>query len=145
MHKVFGMKEDKEYFDRKGAYILPFNGDKVAVTKARKGYYLLGGGINPGETDEECILRECLEETGYAARVEAFVCSGETYCWVDSIGDYHPMQKYYLGQLLEKKQEPVETDHFMEWVKVEDLKGKMVIEMQSWALEEAYKMYRNRI
>ncbi len=33
MHKIFGTKEDKEYKDRIGAYIIPVNGNEVGVVE----------------------------------------------------------------------------------------------------------------
>ena len=50
MHKVFGVKEDAEYFDREGAYIIPVRGNKAGVVKTPKGYFLLGGGLEKDES-----------------------------------------------------------------------------------------------
>ena len=61
MHSVFGIKENEPYVDRKGAYLIAIHDNKVAVVTPEKRYFLLGGGIDPGERDEECIVRECLE------------------------------------------------------------------------------------
>jgi 8-oxo-dGTP diphosphatase len=55
------------YTYRLGAYAVVFDADqRVAVVKNRHGYYfLLGGGVEPGETMEEALQREVLEESGY--------------------------------------------------------------------------------
>ena len=50
MHKIFGTKEDKEYKDRIGAYIIPVKGNEVGVVETPKGYFLLGGGLDANET-----------------------------------------------------------------------------------------------
>ena len=55
MHKIFGTKEDKEYKDRLGAYIIPVKGNEVGVVETPKGYFLLGGGLDANETDFQCI------------------------------------------------------------------------------------------
>ena len=47
MHKVFGTKENEKYVDRKGAYIIPIKGDEIVVVETPKGFYLLGGGLDP--------------------------------------------------------------------------------------------------
>ena len=39
MHKIFGTKEDKEYKDRIGAYIIPVKGNEVGVVETPKGYF----------------------------------------------------------------------------------------------------------
>ena len=70
MHKVFGIKDNKAYLDRKGAYLVPIRGEKVGVVETAKGYFLLGGGIEGEETDNQCIIRECIEETGYQVEIK---------------------------------------------------------------------------
>ena len=59
MHKVFGIQEDVNYIDRVGAYLIPVKEGKVGVVRTTKGYFLLGGGVDSGESHEECIRREC--------------------------------------------------------------------------------------
>ena len=139
MHRIFGKKENAEYIDRKGAYIIPVKGDKIGVVKTYKGYFLLGGGIEDGENDHQCITRECLEEAGYEVSIGEELCSAETYLVHERIGYFHPIQVYYVGELLNKVKDPVEPDHAFEFVKYEDIKGKMYLEMQNWAIEMSRK------
>jgi len=138
MHKVFGQKENKTYLDRKGAYIVPFQGDQIGVVETPKGFFFLGGGIEDGETDIECITRECVEEAGFQVVIEKKVCSAETYCEHPTIGFFHPIQSYYYGVLTSKIKEPIEEDHLFKWIKYENLKGKMFLEMQNWALDQVW-------
>lgn len=140
-HKIFGAKENAEYRDRKGAYVIPIKNDRVGIIQTPKGFFLLGGGLKDKETDEMCVKRECLEETGYTVSVNCKVCSAESYYLSPEIGYFHPIQTYYIGELLEKKQISVEKDHKLVWFKYEDLKGKLFLEMQNWALEQSWKLY----
>lgn len=142
MHRVFGNKENRDYFDRKGAYLVVLKEDKFAVIKTPKGYFLLGGGIDKNEQDEECIKRECLEEIGYSVEVNQFICSAETYCKHPKIGFFHPIQNYYIGELIEKIKEPIETDHLLEWISYENIKNNMFLGMQNWAIDECWKKMR---
>lgn len=137
MHKVFGCKENKEYVDRVGAYVILIDKGKVGVVKTPKGYFLVGGGCEDSETDEQCLKRETLEEIGYNVFVNKKICSAETFCYHSKIGYFHPIQNYYIGELISKIQEPIETDHEFIWVDYNDIKGKMFSEMQSWALKQA--------
>ena len=139
MHKVFGIKEDEKYLDRKGAYIIPIKDGKVGVVKTPKGYFLLGGGIDAGESHEETIIRECLEEAGYTVKIGEFVCSAETYAKHPTLGYFHPIQSYYRGELMEKVQEPTESDHKFMWVDLDEIRGKMFTKMQDWAIEQYLK------
>ena len=104
MHKIFGIKENASYLDREGAYIIPIKDNNIGVIKAPKGYFLLGGGIDAGESHEEAIRRECLEEAGYTVNINQKLCSAEAYSKHPKIGYFHPIQTYYIGELLEKVQ-----------------------------------------
>ncbi len=136
MHKIFGVKENINYTDRIGAYLLPIKDGKIAVIKTPKGYFFIGGGKNDTETDAECIMRECLEEIGYKVNIKEKICSAEAYIIHSEIGGFHPIQTYYSGELKEKITEPIESDHKLIWVKIEQLKGKMFAEMHNWVLEQ---------
>ena len=139
MHKRFGAKENANYIDRAGVYLVPTKESKVGVVKTLKGYFLIGGGLDSGENYEECIKRECLEEIGYTVSVGKQICSAEMYCKHSSIGYFHPIQTYYVGELLEQVSLPVEDDHEFVWVGYNELVDNMYLEMQSWALEQCMK------
>lgn len=139
MHKVFGEKKNENYIDRKGAYFVAIDDDKIAVVKTPKGLFLLGGGLDKNESDKECIIRECAEEIGYKVQIDGFVCSAETYQEHSEIGFFHPIQHYYVGKLCEQISIPTEQDHKLEWVAYEQLKGNLFVPMQNWALEQCWQ------
>lgn len=145
MHKIFGVKEKYNYFNRRGAYFIPIFEDKIAVVETPKGFFLLGGGNNKGESDVDCITRECLEECGYEVRIIEKLCSAETYCKHPEIGYFHPVQVYYYGEMLEKLSTPTESDHILKWVKFENIKGKLYLDMQNWAIEQAWSKYKGNL
>ncbi len=45
--------------------LLPGQENKVVLTRNERGWEMLGGHIEPGETPERAMLRECLEEGGF--------------------------------------------------------------------------------
>ena len=142
MHKIFGVKCEGSYVDRKGAYIIPSHNGKLGVVQTQKGFFFLGGGIDENETDIACIQRECLEEAGCTAVVKEFICSAETYIEHPVIGHFHPIQNYYAGEIVRKEQEPMEGDHKLVWLSYEELKGNMFLEMQNWALDQYHDFER---
>jgi len=144
MHKVFGTKENVEYTDREGAYLILIRDNQVGVVKTPKGFFLLGGGLENGESHIECIERECIEEAGVAVVVKDKICSAETYCRHDIIGYFHPIQTYYIGELVSKVASPIEKDHEFMWIEYDELKGKMYVEMQNWALKQCFKNTYNK-
>ena len=135
-HRVFGTKEDVEYLDREGVYLIPCRNTQVGVVQTPKGYFFLGGGLENGESHLDCIERECIEEVGCSPCVEGRLCSAEAYIKHPTIGYFHPIQTYYFGTLLDRDSIPIEKDHVLLWIEYDQLKGKMFVEMQNWALEE---------
>lgn len=141
MHKIFGTKIQAHYIEREGAYLIAVRDNRIAIIKTAKGYFLPGGGKEKNETDEECIIRECLEETGCTAEVINYLCKADAYMKHPDLGYFHPIQKYYFGNLLEQHQDKMETDHIFLWLEYEEIKGKMFAEMQEWALEMFLQQY----
>ena len=144
MHKVFGEKLKTNYRDRAGAYLICINEGMVAVVKTPKGFFFLGGGFEGDESAESCIKRECLEEIGYTVKVGDKICSSEHYTYHKRIGYFHPVQTYYMGELVKMEESfTVEKDHTLMWLDYEDIKGKMFSPMQNWALDMAWKKVNN--
>ncbi len=137
MHRIFGTKAHLTYRDRRGAYVLPVREGWLGVVRIPKGLFLIGGGIEPGESDEECIVRECAEETGWSVRIDSFLCSAETYTMHSRLGPFHPVQFFYLGTFLAPDRARTESDHTLLWARPEELAGQMFSEMQNWAVEMA--------
>lgn len=143
MHKIFGKKKNVEYVARDGAYLIPIRNNQVGVIQTPKGYFFLGGGIENGESHISCIERECMEEAGCMCVIKDKVCSAEMYGEHPTIGYFHPIQTYYIGDIIEEKAKPTEKDHHFLWIDYKTLKGKMFVEMQNWALEQTvgYRTY----
>jgi len=145
LHRVFGKKTAAAYTDRVGAYLVPIQNGKVGAVRADGKYFLLGGGIEKGETDVQCIARECLEECGFQAQITQRVCSAELYAKMFLCGkmsDFHPIQTYYLGVLTQKLGEPIEKDHMLLWFDYAQIRGKLCLEMQNWALEKCWTAWQ---
>ena len=135
-HYVFGERDrDTDYYDRPGAYLLALRDGKLAVVQTKRGYFLPGGGLEDGESDADCILREMLEETGRAAEVGAFLCSAEHYTTHDTKGPFHPIQRYYTGTVGDRIAPPQEPDISFHWLPLEEIRGNFYSVMQNRALE----------
>lgn len=146
-HRVFGAPEPgAAYRDRPAAYGIAFDGEGRAavVRNERKGVFLLGGGMEPGEDEPACIRREALEETGHRITVLEKICIGEEYS-VDLGGrPYHPIGHVYLVELGEEVSRPTEADHVLTWMPVEEFQRTTFLRYQSWAMEMAWALYQKR-
>ncbi len=64
--RVFGV----HYVRRPGSYGLAFDDtNKVCLMRIQVGYFILGGGADSGETEEETLTREVREECGHAVEI----------------------------------------------------------------------------
>lgn len=144
-HHVVGVKENAKYYERPGAYIVPEKGGKIGLIKTRTGYCFIGGGMEKGENDFECLRREVLEETGYSVKIGEMFATAEQYKPDQTdIGYFHPSQYYYTGRLIEKVAEPIEPDHELQWLTPDEARGKMSLEMHEWAIsEKIFKLSEN--
>ncbi|MBQ8077699.1 MAG: NUDIX domain-containing protein [Eubacterium sp.] len=143
--KTFGTKENADYYDRKGAYVIPIKDNKICIVNTPKGFFLIGGGMDTDESEMDCIIRDCFEETGCNVIIKGKIASAETYCEHPKVKYFHPIQHYYIGELSNKIQEPIESDHILEWVDLEETKGKMFAPMQEWAIKIAYDRYAEQL
>lgn len=146
--KVFGEKlEGQNYQKREGAYGIAINKqNEVAIIQMAHGDFLPGGGIEDGETEEECLKRELVEETGYDIEISQFVCKGIEY-------GFGPRSKKYLkliGSFYKIKFKndtglKSEPDHKLVWKTLDELKDSMRLEYQLWAIKEAFKLRLVRV
>ena len=104
MHKVFGIQENVNYIERVGAYLIPVNEDKIGVVRTTKGYFLLPGGhVKIGETLEEGLIRETLEEVGVKIECKRMLWSEECF-WEWNGKQAHNIAFYYLVDLCENEE-----------------------------------------
>jgi 8-oxo-dGTP diphosphatase len=141
--QTFGEKiEGLHYLTRKTAYAVIFD-EKLgfASVKTRSGkHFLLGGGIEGDETEEECIKREILEEIGYEASVDRWIGrAGQYFVSTNTQQAVFNEASFYIAKLHKKIQEPIEEDHQLIWIKT-DLVDKMLFhEHQRWAVKKSFK------
>lgn len=111
---VFGEKlEGIEYWERTGAYGIAEDSEgRVAAVRLPYGYFLIGGGIEPGEDREEALKREFLEETGFGIEVLEYIGEYSGYYYSLGFARYmHGSGHFYRVRLCDKQVEPVEADH----------------------------------
>ena len=141
--RIFGEVLDGVYYkERKGAYGVAINGlNQVAVIEMPHGDFLPGGGIELDETEDECLRRELIEETGYNINIGSFICSGIQYGYGPRSKTYLKLVgSFYMIQLKNDTGLKSELDHKLVWKNREDLKKSIRIEYQYWAIEEAFKL-----
>lgn len=117
---IIGNKINCDY--RKTCYGIVLEGDELLVVYSEKehDYSLVGGGIEFGETAENALKREFLEESGYLiVNVKEFI---NIDCfWTKRDGRQMETDAYfYLVKVNEQNvQKPTEDFHTPKWVKLD--------------------------
>lgn len=146
LEKTFGNKKvDVTYKERAGAYGIGFSPEgkiPVAMThlyNGEKGYFLLGGGI---ENHYDCIIRESLEEAGLSVIPKDFVCKGDYYHVIEQTKtDFHGIGYFYYMKIGNVISRPTEQDHELVWLTIDEIKEKLFLPHQIWAVEQVYKRF----
>lgn len=114
---------------RKAARAIVVRGDKVLVMHrnkyGRQYYTLIGGGMQGGETAEQTLRRECIEEAGFK------LLSGRLV-YIEEAGDPYGTQYIYLCEVegdepalaeysTEAKLFPLGNEHTPMWLPIQDL------------------------
>ncbi len=135
--KTFGCKVDGiSYYDRVGAYLIAIDHNLLATVKTPKGYFLPGGGVDGSESRVDCIHRECLEEIGCSVTIKQYICSAEDYMIHEKFAYFHPVQYYYSGNINFRITPPIEVDHKLEWIPINQAAIHLYVEMQRWAVDQ---------
>lgn len=106
MQKVYNDNdfEPEDYMERPTVRCVIFDEDKKNVLLF--GSLLVGGGIEEGESDEEAIIREALEEAG--AELEILKSLGEIVSYRDETKKKY-VSRGYLCKYVRKVSEPTTT------------------------------------
>jgi len=137
--QVFGIrKPERDVVQRTGVYgIVTDAQNRVLIVKNKLGYFLPGGGVQEGETHEEALRREFLEETGYEIEI---VRELETVAWyIDTPVEYF-LQVFNTGifykvKLTERLTDEIEANHEIMFVD-----GESATDMYSDA--QAFMIYK---
>jgi 8-oxo-dGTP diphosphatase len=130
------------YVDRLSAYgVIQNESGALAVIKTPDGYFLPGGGAHTGETAEEALRREIVEETGYAPEIlsNIGIAAQLTYA-EDKRVHYRKVGHFFLARFAGKIAEPVEADHELIWCLADEAMRRMTHEYQAWAVREAHRL-----
>ena len=116
--RIFGrpLPEKKLYMPRRGAYLLANHGDEVLfVQDANSPLMLPGGGVDNGETHEEALQREVMEETGGSISSSLrHLCDVSVYH--DHLGQesWHKVNRYFTGEVEIPDGQRV-SEHLIKW------------------------------
>ncbi|WP_281862855.1 NUDIX domain-containing protein [Planomicrobium okeanokoites] len=137
---TFGERDYKlNYWKRTGAYaVIQNDRQQFLCVKDSDGLlFLVGGGVDEGESPENALLRESIEETGHEIRIVEEIGKAERH-WISSkypSDSQHNIGILYAAELLEKVAEPVEQE-IMCWVDYSELEKNLLHEHHLYLIKQ---------
>ena len=116
----------------------------MAIMRVDHRAFLPGGGANPGESWEDTVRREVVEEMGWSLRKAERIAESVEYLQPsgDRIGT-RIEATFVRAELGERVAEPIETDHHLDWLDPRDAAEILTHRSHAWIVAEAAK--ENRI
>jgi 8-oxo-dGTP diphosphatase len=138
----FGEKiEGAVYVDRPSAYaIIRSQKGEFAFAEVKGRYFLPGGGIDPGESPEEAVIREAREEIGAEIKLVRVVGVFVSYANENKNGEALYRRKigtYFEAELITIKGSGVEVDHKLAWLSPEEITLGITPQAHVWAVKKA--------
>ncbi|MEO5929066.1 MAG: NUDIX domain-containing protein [Candidatus Kapaibacterium sp.] len=131
---------EANYLPRPGGYgIIRGDNGRIAVVETPIGIYLPGGGIDPGESAEDAVIRETREESGLAVRtLEMIGVANELVYTAEGIY-FRKQCTFFTCQVTDAAAVPIaEPDHELLWISPGDALERLSHGSQRWAVNLAY-------
>lgn len=142
----FGEKKDITYTTRVGVYvvILDTKKEKIILVQAPNGaYFLPGGEIEKGETKEEALKRELLEELGYAVTNPTYLGVADEYFHSNHRQtDYYNPGYFYGSQTYQALFAPLEDFNHLAWFSIPEAIHHLKRGSHKWAVEQFIKQVK---
>lgn len=125
-----------DYTKRNGAYaIIKMGENKIAIAKENDEYFFLGGGIEEGESEQQALTREIIEETGYILKNVQYFDTVKSYEYSEKRGNLEITATIYTAEFNEKIAESIEKNEVIV-CNSKDYKDKIKHEYQRYILKK---------
>jgi 8-oxo-dGTP diphosphatase len=133
---VFGIRVPGcRYTVRPSAYaVLRDEDGRIAVVRAARGWFLPGGGIDAGETAEEAVRREAIEECGLVIRLGRAIGSATEIVHSPAGNDGVEKESVFFEATVAAQADAVQPEHEVAWLSAADAMGRLSHRSHKWAL-----------
>jgi 8-oxo-dGTP diphosphatase len=120
------------------------DGGDFAVVRSREGIYLPGGGMDPGETPHETVIRETLEECGLTIRIGSWTASAIQFAWSETEQTFFEKRCTFVDATVSGSDTSrLEPDHELLWVDADRAVELLTHEGHGWAVRQANSIARD--
>lgn len=133
---VIGEKlEGRKYDFRETCFGICVRDGHMLLVKKNEQFSFIGGGIEEGETHEECLKREFIEESGYKIlEIKPFITI-DCFWLAGGKWPLESLANFYIVKLGPRICEPTEEGHKVEEIKIEDANNVLPLPYHKKALE----------
>ena len=126
------------YQPRPGAYgIIRNDRDEILLVKEEPGFYLPGGGQDPGESLPQALVREIYEELQANVVGWEYLVAADDCRWSPFYQKQYRIQgHYFLAQLDQTQHLQPEPGATLHWVALEEAANKMARVNERWIMEQ---------
>lgn len=103
-------------------------------------YFLVGGGIEAGETPEQAVVREFKEEIGADVSVGKKIGEAADYLFSSRENMYfRKIQTFFVVQMVGEIKKGIEENHELVWATIEEAEPFILQKSQAWAVRQTLK------
>lgn len=132
---VFGSPPGEGAVVRPSAYALVSDGaGRLAIVRAPQGLFLPGGGMEPGETVDDAVVREAREECGLRVRAGAWRVRAIDFVWSPSERTHFEKRSTFVAAQADgAPAAALEADHALEWITAAEASERLAHPSHRWA------------
>ena len=141
MIRIGKKKQGVKYKKRLSVYVIIERKEDNKIAIVTEGdWFLLGGGIEEGETEINALKRELLEESGYSIKDIKYFDKITAWANGKKRGPLDVTATFYTAEFDKKIAKPIEKDHKVVWVNANEYKDKLYHEYQRYILDEYVRL-----